>query len=126
MSLKVDQREGIAIVTPVGMLWGGEEAKIQELVRGGNQKLIVNLAETKAMNTLAINALALAYKSYRDRGAQMRLCCVGKRIDQVFVITRLCLVFGPDQLETEEEAIASFTGGKQESDAVSSPRSESA
>ena len=128
MSLSVEVRGDITILTPSGMFWGGEEteqleSRFQELAANGTQKLLVNLGKTAFMSSLVVNELVHAYRGYNERGARMKLCCVGSRIDQILVITRLCLVFGDDQYETEEEAIASFACGEQESDAVSSPRS---
>jgi anti-anti-sigma regulatory factor len=40
------------------------------------------------------------------RGGQMKLCAVDKRIENIFVITKLSMVF--DVYATEELAIASF------------------
>jgi anti-anti-sigma regulatory factor len=40
------------------------------------------------------------------RGGQMKLCSVDKRIENIFVITKLSLVF--DVYPNEEQAIASF------------------
>jgi anti-anti-sigma regulatory factor len=40
----------------------------------------------------------------------MKLCSVDKRIQNIFVITKLSLVF--DVYDTEEKAIASFASGK--------------
>lgn len=40
------------------------------------------------------------------RGGQVKLCSVDKRIENIFVITKLSMVF--DVYPTEEQAIASF------------------
>jgi len=129
MSLHVQVRGGVTILSPRGKLWGGAEteeleSKIQELARAGNEKLLVNLDKTTYMNSLAIKVLIGAYKDHQARGAQLRLCSVGARIDQILVITKLCLLFGDDQYDTEEEALVSFTRARMERDAVSSPPDE--
>jgi anti-anti-sigma regulatory factor len=45
------------------------------------------------------------------RGGQMKLCSVDKRIENIFVITKLSLVF--DVYPNEEQAIASFAEREQ-------------
>ena len=126
MGLHVQVRDGVTILTPRGELWGGAEtdeleSKIQELARTDNGKLLVNLGKTTYMSSLAINVLIRAYKDHQARGAQLRLCSVGTTIDQILVITKLCLLFGDYQYDSEDEALASFTAGRTEQDAVSSP-----
>jgi anti-sigma B factor antagonist len=125
MGLHVQVKDGVTILTPRGELWGGAEtdeleSKIKELARTGNGKLLVNLGKTTFMNSSAISVLIGAYKDHRARGAQLRLCSVGATIDQILVITKLCLLFGDYQYDSEEEALASFTAEKTGRDAVSS------
>jgi anti-anti-sigma factor len=131
MGLRVQIRDGVTILTPRGMFWGGTEteeleSKIEQLACAGNQKLLVNLGETTFMSSPAIRVLIAAYLDHKARGAQLRLCSVGARIDQIFVITKLCLVFGDDQYDTEGEAMDSFaTAGLGRSVIPSPPRRES-
>jgi anti-anti-sigma regulatory factor len=46
------------------------------------------------------------YANYRSRGGDVRLCGLGKRLKDLFTMTKLINVFGHE--ESEEEAIASF------------------
>jgi len=101
----------IAIIMPHGYLTGGEETEevdraIKKLAEGGNKHLVVNLAEVEHLNSTALGVLISAHTNYVRRGGQMRLCSVDKRIENIFVITKLSLVF--DVKPTEEQAIASF------------------
>lgn len=107
------QREvgSIAIVMPSGYLTGGEETEqldqaIKRHAEAGNKHLIVNLAEVQHLNSTALGVLISAYSNYVRRGGQMKLCSVDKRIENIFVITKLSLVF--DVYGSEEQAIASF------------------
>ena len=50
--------------------------------------------------------LISAHSNYVRRGGQMKLCSVDKRIENIFVITKLSLVF--DVYPSEEQALASF------------------
>ena len=113
--MKQRQVESIAILTPKGYLSGGDETDelervIKQLGDGGNKHLIINLAETQHLNSTALGVLISAHSNYVRRGGQMKLCAVDKRIENIFVITKLSLVF--DVFPTEQQAIASFTESK--------------
>ena len=105
------QVESIAILAPKGYLTGGDETDelertIKQLGESGNKHLIVNLADTQHLNSTALGVLISAHTNYVRRGGQMKLCAVDKRIENIFVITKLSLVF--DVYPSEEQALASF------------------
>jgi anti-sigma B factor antagonist len=109
--MKQRQVGSIAILTPKGYLVGGEETDelekaIRELADQGNKHLVVNLGETQHVNSTALGVLITGHTTYARRGGHMKLCSVDKRIQNIFVITKLSLVF--DVYESEELAIASF------------------
>jgi len=109
------QVESIVILAPKGYLTGGDETDelertIKQLGETGNKHLIVNLSETQHLNSTALGVLISAHSSYVRRGGQMKLCAVDKRIENIFVITKLSLVF--DVYPSEEQAIASFAEPK--------------
>ncbi|TMQ62778.1 MAG: STAS domain-containing protein [Candidatus Eisenbacteria bacterium] len=109
------QVESIAILAPKGYLTGGDETDelertIKQLGESGNKHLIVNLADTQHLNSTALGVLISAHTNYVRRGGQMKLCAVDKRIENIFVITKLSLVF--DVYPSEEQAIASFAEPK--------------
>jgi anti-sigma B factor antagonist len=113
--MKQRQVETISILTPKGYLTGGDETDeleraIKQLADSGNKHLIVNLSETQHLNSTALGVLISAHSSYVRRGGQMKLCSVDKRIENIFVITKLSLVF--DVYPNEEQAIASFAEPK--------------
>jgi anti-sigma B factor antagonist len=113
--MKQRQVETITILAPKGYLTGGEETDeleraIKQLAEAGNKHLIVNLSETQHLNSTALGVLISAHSSYVRRGGQMKLCSVDKRIENIFVITKLSLVF--DVYPNEEQAIASFAESK--------------
>jgi anti-sigma B factor antagonist len=114
--MKKRQVGDITILAPKGYLTGGEETdeleqSIKALGEAGNKQLIINLGETQHLNSTALGVLISAHSNYVRRGGHMKLCAVDKRIENIFVITKLSLVF--DVYSTEEQAIASFS--KQES-----------
>ncbi len=110
--MKERQVGSIAILAPRGYLTGGDETdalelKIKTLGESGNRNLIINLGETQHLNSTALGVLISAHSSYVRRGGQMKLCSVDKRIENIFVITKLSLVF--DVYPNEEQAVASFS-----------------
>ncbi len=109
--MKQRQMGNIAVITPRGYLTGGDETDeldqaIKTLVEGGNKSLVINLGETQHLNSTALGVLISAHSSYVRRGGQMKLAAVDHRIQNIFVITKLSMVF--DVYPTEELAIASF------------------
>ena len=109
--MKQRQVGSIVVLSPKGYLTGGEETEeleqaIRALSEGGNKHLVINLGETQHLNSTALGVLISAHSSYVRRGGQMKLSSVDKRIENIFVITKLSMVF--DVYPTEEQAIASF------------------
>lgn len=110
-TLKSRQVGSIAILAPKGYLMGGDETDelekaIQRLSEEGNKNLVINLSETQHLNSTALGALIRARDGYVRRGGQMKLAALDKHIENIFVITKLSMVF--DVYATEEQAIASF------------------
>jgi len=111
MSLDVRTVGDVTILTPKGMLLGGKEtdelqAKVKELSEAGNRKLLINLGQTTFMNSVSLGVLISGQINYAKRDAKMKLCAVDRKIQNIFVVTKLNLVF--EVYDTEEEALASF------------------
>lgn len=111
MSLDVRTAGDTTILTPKGMLLGGKEtdelqSKIKELSEAGNKKLLINLGQTTFMNSVSLGTLIAGHSNYVKRQAKLKLCSVDKKIQNIFVVTKLSLVF--DVYDSEEEALKSF------------------
>lgn len=111
MSLDVRTSGDVTILAPKGMLLGGKEtdelsAKIRELSEAGNKKLLINLGQTTFMNSVSLGVLIAGHTNYAKRGAQLKLCSVDKKIQNIFVVTKLALVF--DVYDEEPEALKTF------------------
>ena len=109
--MKQRQVGSIVVLAPKGYLTGGDETDeleqtIKSLVESGNRHLVINLADTQFLNSTALGVLISAHSNYVRRDGQVKLCSVDKRIENIFVITKLSLVF--DVYPSEEQAIASF------------------
>ena len=76
----------------------------------GNTRMILNMTECLALNSIAIGVLMRSYANYKGRGGQIKLCGLSKRLRDLFTMTKLIHVF--DHHETEEQALAAFAGGK--------------
>jgi anti-sigma B factor antagonist len=72
----------------------------------GNTRLVLNMTECNRLNSIAIGVLMRGYSNYKGRGGEIKLCGLGKQLKDLFIMTRLIMVF--DHHDTEEQAIASF------------------
>ncbi len=105
--------DGVIILTPKGLLIGGKEtddleSRIKDLDSAGNEKLLINLGKTTFMSSMGLAALFLAHAKYVRRGARVKLCAVDRKIQQLFVLVKLTLIYGDDLHDSEEDALASF------------------
>ena len=113
MSIKKRQIESITVIAARGRFYGDHEtdeleAAIMGEAAAGNTRLVVNLSECEAMNSVALGVLMRGMANYRTRNAEIKLCGLGKKLKDLFVMTKLIMVF--DHYETEELALASFAG----------------
>ena len=111
MALRRRQVQTIVVLYPKGSFFGDRETdELQKAIldeaAGGNTRLVLNMAECQALNSTALGVLMRGYASYKGRGGEIKLCGLGKRIKDLFTMTKLIMVF--DHHETE--AIAAFAG----------------
>ena len=102
---------GIGLIEVKGSLVGGEETvELRRAIAGfvdrDYAKLIIDLSNVTYLNSTAIGVLVSAHTTYAKRSWQIKICGVNKNINNVFVITRLTLVF--DVHDTKEDAAKSF------------------
>ena len=111
MAIARRQEGSVTVLSPNGSYFGdGETDDLQRAILAeagaGNQRLVLNLTECDAMNSIAIGVLMRAFTNYRSRQGDIRLCGMSQRLVELFTMTKLVHVFG--HYETEAEAIASF------------------
>jgi len=109
--MKVRKSGDIVILVPKGYYTTNEaidelDRRMKEIVDRDEKWLLVNLAETQHLNSTALGILVSAHSSFVRRGGMMKICNCDKRIENIWIITKLVLVF--DIYPTEEQAIASF------------------
>jgi anti-sigma B factor antagonist len=111
VAVRRKQVRSIVVLYPKGSFFGDSETDelqkaIMDEAAGGNTRLVLNLAECQALNSTAIGVLMRGYANYKGRSGEIKLCGLGKRIKDLFTMTKLIMVF--DHHETEDEAIAAF------------------
>lgn len=98
MSLEKAQYGDIYVLTPRKNLSGGDEtaelqAVVHEIVEKGAPKIIVDLGNVSYINSTGLGALIAMHTSCKNRQGMLRLARIGKRIESLFLITKLSLVF---------------------------------
>ena len=115
MSIRRKDVQGVVILYPKGSFFGDQEtddlqkALVDEAATG-NTRMILNMTDCLALNSIAIGVLMRSYANYKGRGGQIKLCGLSKRLRDLFTMTKLIHVF--DHHDTEEQALAAFAGGK--------------
>lgn len=105
-------KEGeIIILEPKGNFVGGDETDdlrdtIKKYADRGNKKLIIDLGGVSYLNSTALGVLISSHANYTKREGKVNLCQINKNLENLFVITKLSLIF--DSFTNQEEAIASF------------------
>ena len=111
MGVALKELGPISVLYPKGSFFGDRETDdlqkaLMDRAAANNTRLVVNLKDCQALNSIAIGVLMRAYANYRGRGGEIKLCGLGKRIKDLFTMTKLIMVF--DHHETEEQAVAAF------------------
>ena len=99
----------VCVLTPKKNLTGGEEtrlltAAVDDVTVGGVAEVVVDLGKITWVNSMGLAGLQRARLACASRDASFRLACVGGRIKNLLVTTRLVMLF--DTFETLEEALA--------------------
>jgi anti-sigma B factor antagonist len=111
VAVRRKQVRSIVVLYLKGSYFGDTETDdlqkaIMDEAAAGNTRLVLNMSECQALNSIAIGVLMRGFANYKGRGGEVKLCGLGKRVKDVFVMTKLIMVF--DHHDTEEKAIAAF------------------
>ena len=101
----------IGVIEVKGSLVGGEEtdelrSAVADFVQQGTKKLIIDLSKVTYLNSTAIGVLVSAHTTFSKNKGHVKVCGINKNINNIFVITKLTLVF--DTCETREDAVTGF------------------
>ncbi len=105
------KEKNIYILEPKGSFIGGDETDdlkfaIKEVAEKGNSKLIIDLGDVMYLNSTALGVLISAHANYKKREGEIKLTRLNKNLENLFVITKLSLIF--DCYNSNEEAVTSF------------------
>ena len=111
MAVNRKQVRSISVLSLKGRFFGDRETDelekaILDEAATGNTRLILNMNECEALNSVGIGTLMRGYANYKGRGGEVKLCGLGKRLKDLFTMTKLIFVF--DHYDTEELALAAF------------------
>ena len=111
MSVKRKEVRSIVVLNLKGRFYGDRETDelekaVMDEAAAGNTRLVIDMNECEALNSVALGALMRGFANYKSRGGEIKLSSLGKRLKDLFVMTKLIMVF--DHHETEEQALAAF------------------
>lgn len=111
MAVKRKEVRSIVVLTLKGRFYGDRETdelekSVMDEAAAGNLRLVIDMNECEALNSVALGVLMRGYANYKSRGGEIKLSSLGKRLKDLFIMTKLIMVF--DHHDTEELAIASF------------------
>lgn len=106
--LKVEEQIGGTIIHLKGQFIGGAETDnlrkaLKDIAAEKKNTLIINLDKVSYLNSTALGVLISAHANFAKRNGKIILCNISKTIENIFVITKLTLVF--EITETLKEAI---------------------
>jgi len=81
---------------------------VRELLDKGNKKIVLDLDEVQYVDSSGIGELVKTHTTVRNRGGQLRLVNMSKRVNDLLQMTRLSSVF--DIERDEASALASLRG----------------
>jgi anti-sigma B factor antagonist len=64
------------------------------------------MRECDSLNSMAIGVLMRAYANYKGRGGEIKLCGLGQKLNSLFVMTKLIMLF--DHHSDCDAAVAAF------------------
>lgn len=103
--IKIQEQIGGTILHMKGQFVGGEETDqlrdaLKTISDSQKNKLIIDLKETTYLNSTALGVLISAHATFIKRDGKIILCNISKSIENIFVITKLTMVFTiADKLE---------------------------
>jgi len=113
MSANINMRhlEGVTVLEVSGRLVLGDgriafRDTIQDVLKTGTQKIVVDLSGVNYMDSCGLGELANAYTSAKARGCDVKLAGLTRKLDNLLLITKLATVF--EIYLDEVEAVASF------------------
>jgi anti-sigma B factor antagonist len=80
--------------------------KVRSALQQGQCRLVLDLGHVRYVDSSGLGDLVQAYTAAKNRGGAIKLINVGKRLNDLLVMTKLLTVF--DCYDRESDALASF------------------
>jgi len=111
MKLRIEERYGAVVIELKGNVMGGPEAQefsdtLHKLIDENKKNVVIDLAETKFMNSSGLGMLISGYTTMKNGGGSMKLANATEKIESLLVITKLITIF--EHYISVEEALKSF------------------
>jgi len=111
MKVKPVEKYGAVVIELKGNVMGGPEAQefsdlLHKLLEDGKKNVIIDLAETKFMNSSGLGMLISGYTTVKNGGGAMKLANATEKIESLLVITKLITIF--EHFTSVEAAVESF------------------
>ncbi len=113
MSMKTSTRQvdGVTIVDCSGRITLGEGSVIlrdtvRDLLTKGNKNILLNLGDVNYIDSSGIGELVSAFTAVRNRGGELKLLNLTKKVHDLLQITKLFTVF--DVYNDEPTAVRSY------------------
>ncbi len=89
---------------------GAGDVMLRELINdsleAGSTKILLDLGGISAIDSSGIGEMVASYTSAKNRGAQLKLVNLSKKINDILQVTQLITVF--DVFSNQDEAIKGF------------------
>lgn len=110
MNIKVYNSDNIKVISIEGDLNANTsaevETKLNQLIMGGNIKLIVNLDQLNYISSAGLRIFLVANKLIKKKNGVLRLSNLNSTVKEVFQISGFHMIF--EIFATEEEALKDF------------------
>jgi len=110
MKIETRESDGVHIIAFEGNLDTNTspeaEAKINELLEAGKQKLLVNFEQLNFISSAGLRILLATVKKLNTSGGALRICSLNSTVQEVFDISGFATILSVKG--TEEEALSSF------------------
>jgi len=112
MKSGVRQVDDITVIDLAGQIKLGEGSSVlrdtvKDLLAKGQKNILLNLGEVNYIDSSGVGELVSAFTSVRNRGGELKLLHLTKKIRDLLQIAKLYTVF--EVLDDEATAIAAFT-----------------
>ncbi len=118
MKIKQEAIGDVYVLRLSGQLMGGPDADavretILSALNQGYKSLLVDLKDVSWVNSTGLGILISSHITVANNGGSLKLMRVSRRIDSIFMVTRLNTVF--QVFDSEPEALASFRSDSESS-----------